>query len=244
MSARICTGRSRRKVALLCFGKDEWKLKPVYDILADFADVDVVHYSPDVWRRVVEYDCVVAYLASGIVIRGMCRYLRNKWVDPAVVVLDKPMKHAVVLLGGHHGGNEVASILERIGIKAVITTAMEFSSGLSVGVGFRKDAGVEEILHAINRALEEVGFSIGDVRVIATVESKKGSEIVEVADRLKKPLIFVKASDLNSMDLRETKGKMIGVKNVAEGCAIYTSSSGELLLPKRVYGGVTVAIAR
>ena len=46
------------------------------------------------------------------------------------------------------------------------------------------------------------------------------------------------------MDVRETKAKIIGVKNVAEACAIYASIHGELILPKRVYGGVTVAIAR
>ena len=46
------------------------------------------------------------------------------------------------------------------------------------------------------------------------------------------------------MDLKETKAVKIGVKNVAEGCAIYASNAGELLLPKRVYRGVTVAIAR
>ena len=46
------------------------------------------------------------------------------------------------------------------------------------------------------------------------------------------------------MDIRETKARIIGVKNVAEACAIYASRYGKLILPKKIYGGVTVAIAR
>lgn len=232
------------KIALLAFEKDFEKLGEVEDVLGEFAEVERVSYCRDVWGKLREYDCVVAYLAAGIVVRGMCRHLKSKWEDPAVVVLDKPLRHAVVLLGGHHGGNDIARLLEKCGIEAVITTAMEFSDGLSIGVGFRKQTTAQEILRAIERAVEKVGATLDDVRAIATIESKRESAIVEVADKLKKPLIFVKAEDLNSMDLRVTKAVKIGVKNVAEGCALFVSNRGELLLPKTIYGGVTVAIAR
>jgi cobalt-precorrin 5A hydrolase len=238
------TSTDRMKIALLCFEKDRDRLEEIYDLLKSYAEVEFVPYSRDVWGRLMVYDCIVAYLAAGIVVRGICGHLRSKWTDPAVVVLDKPLKHAVVLLGGHHGGNDVAKLLESVGLKAVISTAMEYSNGLSLGVGFRKDVKADEIIDAINRALAEIGAEMGDVRVIATLDAKRGSAIVEVADRLKKPLVFVRAEELNSMDLRETKAVKIGVKNVAEGCAIYASNTGELLLPKTVYGGVTVAIAR
>jgi len=234
----------KMKIALICFKKDEEKLKGLVERLGDHADIDIIHYSKGIWKKVMNYDCIIAYLAAGIVVRGICPNLRSKWTDPAVIVLDKPLKHAVVLLGGHHGGNEVARILEGAGIESVVSTAMEFSSGLSVGIGFRKNVDAGKIIEAINKALGEIEASMDEVRVIATIDGKRESVIVEVADKLKKPLIFVKAEELNSMDLRETKAVKIGVKNVAEGCAIYASNSGELLLPKRVYGGVTVAIAR
>jgi cobalt-precorrin 5A hydrolase len=234
---------STLKVAILCFEKDRPKLEALKEILGRSYEVEFVDYSKDVWDDVLQYDCIVAYLASGIVVRGICGRLRGKWNDPAVIVLDKPLKHAVVLLGGHHGGNEVARQLEEAGLKAVITTAMEFTEGYSVGVGFRKNATADEILEAIAKALEEVGGRMEEIRVISTVDAKRDSAIVEVANRLKRPLIFVRAEEINSMDIRETKAVKIGVKNVAEACAIYASNSGELILPKRVYGGVTVAIA-
>ena len=238
------TSTDKRKIAILCFEKDMERLKEIHDLLKGHAEVEFVPYSRDVWDKLMAYDCIVAYLAAGIVVRGICGKLRSKWSDPAVIVLDKPLKHAVVLLGGHHGGNDVAKLLEGLGLKAVITTAMEHSNGLSIGVGFRKSVRAEEITDAINKALSEIGAEIEDVRVIATLDAKRESAIVEVADRLKKPILFVKAEELNSMNLRETRAVKIGVKNVAEGCAIYASNTGELLLPKRVYGGVTVAIAR
>jgi cobalt-precorrin 5A hydrolase len=207
-------------------------------------DVGIVVYHRGVWRELTEYDCIVAYMPSGIVVRGLCPHLKNKWTDPAVVIIDKPLQHAVPVLGGHHGGNEVATNLEEIGMKAVITTSMEYSEGLSVGVGFRKNAGKEEIIKAIMLALREIDADVGDIRVISTVESKKGSVIIEVADELKKPLVFVSGDRINRMDVRESRAVIVGIKSVAEACAVYTSNYGELLLPKRVYGGVTVAIAR
>jgi len=231
---------STRKIALLCFEKDAKKLESIREHLG----ADLVYYSKDVWGKVVEYDCIVAYLAAGIVVRGLCGKLKGKWVDPAVIVLDKPLKHAVVLLGGHHGGNEVAMKLEEIGLKAVITTAMEFSEGYSVGVGFRKNVKAEEIYEAIMKGLGEIGATLADVKALATVECKEKSQIVEVAEIVKKPLIFVKKDEINSMDIRQTSAIKIGVKNVAEACAIYASTYGELVLPKKIYGGVTVAIAR
>lgn len=232
--------RDQSSIAILCFQKDREKLEKV----RDFLDAEFVFYSKDVWDSLMGYDCIVAYIASGIVVRGICGKLKSKWEDPAVIVLDKPLKHAFVLLGGHHGGNEVALKLEQIGIKAVITTAMEYNNGLSLGIGFRKETRADEIIEAIQMALKEVGAGMDDVRVIATLETKRDSVIVEVADRLKKPLVFVKADEINKMDVRETKAIKIGVKNVCEACAIYVSNTRELILPKRVYGGVTVAIAR
>lgn len=231
-------------IAVLCFEKDKEKIFEIVSHLSKKWDTKLVLYERGVWEKLMRFDCIVAYIASGIVIRGISKFLRSKWVDPSVIVIDKPMKHAVVLLGGHRGGNEVAEYLSQIGIEAVITTAMEFSDGVAVGVGFRKNVKSEEILEAIFKALDECSLSLKDVRLIATVEGKENSEIVKVANAIKKPLFFVKKEELNRMNLEETKAKLIGVKNVAEGCALKFSRYKEFLLRKKVYGGVTVAIAR
>ncbi len=205
-------------------------------------------YKQGIWKELFEkeYDCIVAYMPCGAVVRGICPHIKNKWIDPAVVVVDKAMRFAIPLIGGHHGGNEIAEMLEKFGLKAVITTAMEYSEGLSVGIGCKKGVSAEEVLYAIKAALAETGFELKDVRVIATSEVKKNEKgIIEAAEKLKKPLMFLDREKLNSIDVpSESEAKRIGLKSVAEGCALYYSKEKVLLLPKRVYGRVTIAIAR
>lgn len=234
----------RISIAVLLFEKDLEKLGKVVEHLSRAYDVKTVFYRRDIWQDLMNFDCIVAYMASGIVIRGIAKHLKSKWTDPAVIVLDKLLKHAVVLLNGHRFGNEVAIYLSQIGIEPVITTAMEFCDGICIGVGFRKNAKEEEIIEAIKMAIKELGLEMKDIRVIATVEGKEKSEIIKVAEKLKRPVFFVKKEELNRMDLPETSAKIIGVKNVAEGCALFFAREKKLILPKRVFGGVTVAAAR
>ncbi len=182
-------------------------------------------------------------MPSGIVMRGMCPRLRSKWVDPAVVVVDKAMRFAIPLLGGHHGGNEIARILENHGLTAVITTAMEYSEGLSVGIGCRKGVKAEDVIYAIKTALAELGATLDDVRVVATVELKKEEkEIACAADRIKKPLKFVPAEEVNEVEVENPSGDEEWLGS-AEVCAIYCSKEKQLILSKRCRG-IAVAIAR
>jgi len=213
--------------------------------IAKFLNGEIVIYSRDVWEKIADYDVVIALIATGIVVRGICSVLRNKWVDPAIIVVDKSMRYAIPIIGGHHGGNKMALRLEEIGMKAVITTAMEFEDGLSVGVGFRRSARAEEIIEAIENALNEVDADVKDVRVISTWEGKRGDEIMRVADYFKRPLFFLKDEEINKQEVESgSKAEMIGLKSVCEACALHFSIRKELVLKKKVHGGVTVAIAR
>ncbi|MDG9673703.1 precorrin-3B C(17)-methyltransferase [Micromonospora sp. DH14] len=72
-------------------------------------------------------DAVVAFLATGAVVRIVAPLLDDKRTDPAVVVVDEAARHAVALLGGHAGGandlaEQVAALLDA---RAVITTATD-----------------------------------------------------------------------------------------------------------------------
>ena len=226
---------------MIGFEKDEKKLRR----LAEFLKADLEFYRKGIFGRAWDYDCIVAMLPIGAVVRLICPLLKGKWEDPAIVVVDKEMRYAVPILGGHHGANEIARILEGMGMNAVITTAMEFEDGLSVGVGCRRGVKAEEILKAIESALEEIGASLDDVRVVATAKLKeKEKGLKEAVDRIKRPLVFVDSTTINSMDVSPSEAKRVGLKSVAEACALAVSKKRVLLLPKRVYGGVTVAIAR
>ncbi len=213
--------------------------------MAEFLNADLMFYRSGIFELVWDYDCIVAMLPIGAIIRIICPLLRSKWEDPAIVVVDKGMRYAIPILGGHHGANDVAKKLEGMGLKPVITTAMEFGNGLSVGIGCRKGVGAEDILKAITSALAEIGASLDDVRVIATAEIKKREKSLRiVADTIKRPLVFVDSDTINSMEVSESEARRIGLRSVAEACALACSKKKELILPKRIYGGVTVAIAR
>ncbi|MFG1893840.1 precorrin-3B C(17)-methyltransferase [Micromonospora zamorensis] len=74
-----------------------------------------------------ECDAVVAFLATGAVVRILAPLLTDKRSDPAVVVVDEAARHAVALLGGHAGGGN--DLAEQVGAvldaRPVITTATD-----------------------------------------------------------------------------------------------------------------------
>ena len=64
-------------------------------------------------------------MSCGIAVRMIAPFLRSKWTDPAVVVVDCALRHAIAVTGGHHGANEIATRLEVLGADPVITNASE-----------------------------------------------------------------------------------------------------------------------
>ena len=64
-------------------------------------------------------------MSMGIVVRKIAPLLRDKWTDPAVVVISPDFRYAVPVLGGHHGANDLAKELAGLGLVPVITTATE-----------------------------------------------------------------------------------------------------------------------
>ncbi len=76
------------------------------------------------------YRSLICVMAAGIVVRTAAPYLKDKYDDPAVVVLDQKGEFAVSLISGHLGGaNALAlDVAGKIGAQAVITTATDVSN--------------------------------------------------------------------------------------------------------------------
>jgi cobalt-precorrin 5A hydrolase len=99
-------------------------------------------------------------MATGIVVRMIAPLIKDKTVDPAVVVLDDKGSHCISLLSGHLGGaNELAREVARI-VQAVpvITTATDTNDVPSIDL-IAKELGLAienpGIIKSVNMALLE-----------------------------------------------------------------------------------------
>ena len=88
---------------------------------------EFTHLADAVAKRFESYAGHLFIMSTGIVVRLIAAYIRNKMVDPAVVVMDEKGRFAISLLAGHIGGaNRLTRQIAQIsGAEAVITTATD-----------------------------------------------------------------------------------------------------------------------
>lgn len=134
--------------------------------IADALGADVLPYGPDVFRAAFAgYGRIVALMSAGIAVRGIAPLLTDKWRDPAVVVVGPDLRYAVPVVGGHHGGNDLARELAALGIEPVITTATETRGRESVE-GLAARTGCEIVNRDSTRAVNAAMLD-GDVPLYA-----------------------------------------------------------------------------
>jgi len=101
--------------------------------IAEYLDGDLVAYSHEAFTSAFrESPWIVAVMSMGIAARSTAPLLRDKWQDPAVVVVDPGLTFAIPLVGGHHGANDIARNLAGLGAVPVITTATDRTGKESV----------------------------------------------------------------------------------------------------------------
>lgn len=73
------------------------------------------------------YDYTIFIMATGIVVRSIATHIKDKTLDPAIIVLDEKGKNVISLLSGHIGGaNEMTiRISNLLDANPVITTATD-----------------------------------------------------------------------------------------------------------------------
>ncbi len=120
-----------------------------------------------------------------------------------------------------------------------------------VGLGARKEITQDQIIEAVDSALERAHVSLTSVNRFATVDIKRDSQpLVEAVEKLGAPLEFLSIDALRSLshpDLSpdsELVQEKIGVGGVCERAAlIVAGENSKLILKKTKQNGVTVAIA-
>jgi cobalt-precorrin 5A hydrolase len=116
----------------------------------------------------------------------------------------------------------------------------------SIGIGCRKGINTDEVTTAIDRALEEANIAEHDVLVYATtVKKMQESGLTDAVSARSGNLIFLADDTINAQSgLSPSRASRIGLLGVAEPCALAVSKRKELVARKKVYGRVTIAIAR
>jgi cobalt-precorrin 5A hydrolase / precorrin-3B C17-methyltransferase len=198
-----------------------------------------------------KYDGIVFLMATGIVVRLLAPHLADKYHDPAVVVVDDAERFAVSLLSGHEGGaNRLAArVGAALNAEPVITTATDTNRRLVLGIGCRRGVSEDEVTRAILAALERVGGTPGDVRTAATIEAKRGESGLSAAlSVLEIPVRYLPHRRINEyagpFEPSEAAMRHLGVRAVAEPCALLAGRNTALVLRRQVVGPVTIAVAR
>jgi cobalt-precorrin 5A hydrolase len=115
-------------------------------------------------------------------------------------------------------------------------------TGIVVGVGARKGVSAKEVLDAIFSALMLIGRNREEIRVLVTADLKRDEEgLIEAAKFLGKELICLPPDVLNSQDsTTPSRASDLGLLGVAEPAVLALSE--KLIMPKKAFGRVTVAL--
>ncbi len=227
------------------------KSKPTIDILENTGRGGLPELVKDAFRGC---DGLIFIMASGIAVRMIAPLVRDKYSDPAVVVVDDARRFAVSLLSGHEGGaNSLAYLCAAaVGAVPVISTGTETNKRITVGIGCRKGASADAIRKAVLKGCETAGFEAGtgtkSIRCAASIDIKKYEPgLIEACAGLQLPLRFFSKERINSFcgEYAENKTavKNVGVRAVAEPCALLAGRNSRLLLSKQIIGDVTIAVA-
>jgi cobalt-precorrin 5A hydrolase len=202
-------------------------------------------------RLFAQYTGIVFIGPCGVAVRAAAPCLKNKHEDPAVVLVDVGGRFAVSLLGGHEGGANTLTleVANALGSEPVITTTTEAVKTVTVGVGCRRGTPADRIVAAVHEALTEADVKLEEVRWMATAMVKRDEAgLVTAARMLALPLrilpdwlLWRGGPEVTPSEFVEA---IVNVPAVAEPAALTSGRNTVLLLKRKIYDGVTVAVAR
>lgn len=203
---------------------------------------------------------LVLLCAVGIAVRTLGPVLRDKYRDPAVLVLDEHGRFVVPILSGHEGGaNEWARQVARfLGAQCVITGAQRYTQPLLVaGLGCNRGCSLEPLLELLDQTLARHGLHRHELRALASITLKQDEPgLQQLAAILGLSIHFYPAAVLREYgDRLSRKSEIVfretGCHGVAEAAALAHAERmvehdypAELLVPKQKNADATLAVAR
>ena len=217
------------------------------EVLANFYSGSLSELTVKIFNK---YNGIVFVMAMGIVVRVIAPNLRDKYSDPAIVVIDDVGRYVISALSGHEGGAnnlsfKIANILHT---DAVITTGSESIKDTIIGIGCKRNICANDIIKAIKSSLDGVNIPLERVRLISTIDLKANEPgLVTASEELDIPLRIVSREEIDSclIDYNESNfvKEKIGIGAVCEPAAILGGRKTRLVLAKQKFQGITIAIA-
>ncbi|HWQ65880.1 MAG TPA: cobalt-precorrin 5A hydrolase [Methanospirillum sp.] len=160
-----------------------------------------------------------------------------------VVNMDSTRKaNAAVLTGtaGIYTVEQPGMVIATSGVSFLVSDAP-----CTAGIGCRKGTSEHEIIDAIRTALTECGKNLSDISIYATSTLKlHESGLSDAIRSLEANLIYLDHETLcKEVPESSSAAERFGLPGVAEPAALAVSYRKHLILNKRVYGNVTIAIA-
>jgi cobalt-precorrin 5A hydrolase len=199
--------------------------------LADIGIIPVITTATEVMGK-DSVEGIADRLGCRIINKDSTKNMNLALLETDVSVLDIKGPKIIVV------GDDV-SVLKRNDISPI-------RNGLVIGIGANRGVARSEVIDAINSGLSELDLGIEDVKYFASAmikEDEKG--IIEAAQAFGKELKFIPHEIINSIrPPTPSKANSLGLIGVCEPAALALSDEKELILKKRIYGNVTIAIAR
>jgi len=188
--------------------------------------------------------------------RTLAPVLRDKYRDPAVLVLDEGGRYVVPLLSGHEGGGCEwgRRIAEMLCADLVITSATDYSRPVyTVGMGCDRGCPLSDLKSLYRAALDQLPqINPGALATIDVKERESG--LIELSRDMKVPFKVYAAERLREVEAQlsvrsEIVFREVGCYGVAEAAALcaaaeLTGQRAELVLKKQKNARATVAVAR
>ncbi|RQD82526.1 MAG: cobalt-precorrin 5A hydrolase [Methanocalculus sp. MSAO_Arc2] len=178
-----------------------------------------VHGRPSVEGYAHEQDC-------RIINRPSTRQVNAAFLDGDVPVYEIPEPGIVV------AGPGVSVLIQR--------------RPYIIGVGSRLGITAAEVVDAVTTALGEAGIALDEVGAFVTTEKKRSDPgLAEGIRTIGGILVYLQDDIINRTETPSpSRAGLIGLSGVAEPSALALAEIGRLVMRKKTYGRVTIAIGR
>ncbi|MGH4139109.1 cobalt-precorrin 5A hydrolase [Clostridium sp.] len=149
-----------------------------------------VNYKSNLNNIFSNYEGIVFISSTGIAIRISAPFIKNKRVDPAIVVVDDLGRYSISLLSGHIGGaNELAeNIAGFLKNQAIITTASDGRGIEAVDIfAKRNNLFIESLGDA--KKITSMMIEGEDIKIESEIEAKIGYE--NIVEKHESAAIFI-----------------------------------------------------